>query len=110
MLESTIGTVIEISALYVKFDSPILRSTCSLGVYTRLTIFSTSTTICDVQWDLILAKENDLLSAAIEANKRQHTHHDRRTALNRIVCEMEGYNIAIEYPRKAFHGLLSEIC
>lgn len=63
-----------------------------------------------MQWDLILARENDVLSAAIEANKRQHAYHDRRTALNRIVCEMDGYVIAMQHPRKAFYGLLSEIC
>jgi hypothetical protein len=62
-----------------------------------------------VQWNSILAKENDLLSAAIEANKRLHAHHDRRMALKRIVCEIEGYDIAMQHPRKVFHGLLSEI-
>lgn len=99
VLENTIGTVMEFSALYMKFDSPIPESTYSLGLHVRLTVFSTSTTICDAQWDLILAKENDVLLAAIEANKRQHAHHDRRKALNRLVCEMEGYDIAMRHPR-----------
>jgi hypothetical protein len=31
-------------------------------------------------------------------------------ALNRLVCEMEGYDIAMRHPRKVCYGLLSEIC
>lgn len=57
-----------------------------------------------------MAKENEVLSAAIEANERQHAHHNRRKAVNRIVCEMEAYGIAMQHPRKVVNELLSEIC
>lgn len=58
----------------------------------------------------MLAKENNLLSAIIETNKRQHLHLDRRRALKRVACEIEAYGIGMQHPRKVFNGLFSEIC
>lgn len=95
--------------LYVIFQSPILESNGSLDLYNRLTAFPTSM-ISDEYWNRILAKENDLLSAVIKANTSQYVHQIKRKALERIACEIEGYNIAMQYPRKVFDGLLSEFC
>lgn len=71
--------------------------------------FSTPRDISDEECTSVLVKENDLLSAIIEANKRQHAHLERRRGLKRVASEIEGHGLAMQHPRKVFNGLFAEI-
>ncbi|KAJ5507064.1 hypothetical protein N7527_009207 [Penicillium freii] len=82
----------------------------ALEVSTLVTAFSTPRNISDEQCKSVLAKENGLLSEMTEANQRQAEHLDRRRALRRVVSEMEGHGLGMQYPRKVFNGLFSEMC
>lgn len=48
---------------------------------------------------------------SLQQTKSQHAHQVRRRVVERIACEIEGYNIVVmQHPRKVFDGLLSELC
>ena len=56
-----------------------------------------------------MSRENELFSAAIDMNRKQHVLQDRRLALKRIARESEAYEIGTQYHRNVIGELLSEI-
>ncbi|KAJ5957948.1 hypothetical protein ACN42_g2337 [Penicillium freii] len=68
-----------------------------------------SRALSDVEWTSILSRENELFSAAIDMNRKQHVLQDRRLALKRIVRESEAYEVGTQYHRNFLGELLSEI-
>ncbi|KAI2734862.1 hypothetical protein DTO013F2_10219 [Penicillium roqueforti] len=71
--------------------------------------FSISRALSDVEWTSIMSRENELFSAAIDMNRKQHVLQDRRLALKRIARESEAYEIGTQYYRNVIGELLSEI-
>ncbi|OGE47073.1 hypothetical protein PENARI_c068G05295 [Penicillium arizonense] len=71
--------------------------------------FSISRALSDVEWTSIMSRENELFSAAIDMNRKQHVLQDRRLALKRIARESEAYEIGTQYHRNVIGELLSEI-
>ncbi|KAJ6176716.1 hypothetical protein N7485_003630 [Penicillium canescens] len=71
--------------------------------------FSISRALSDVEWTSIMSRENELFSAAIDMNRKQHVLQDRRSALKRIARESEAYEIGTQYHRNVIGELLSEI-
>jgi hypothetical protein len=67
--------------------------------------FSTPRDISDEECTSVFVKENNLLSAIIEANKRQHAHFERRRGLKHVASEIEGHGLGMQHPRKVFNGL-----
>jgi hypothetical protein len=62
-----------------------------------------------VEWTSILSRENELFSAAIDMNRKQHVLQDRRLAFKRVARESEAYEIGTQYHRNVIDELLSEI-
>ncbi|KAJ5751455.1 uncharacterized protein N7511_008420 [Penicillium nucicola] len=79
---------------------------------TELRLFSESLQM--LEYTLLMAEENsvlldELFSAAIDMNRKQHVLQDRRLALKRIARESEAYEIGTQYHRNVIGELLSEI-
>jgi hypothetical protein len=77
--------------------------------FTRFDGITISRTLSDVEWTSIFSRENELFSAAIDMNQKQHMLQDRRLALKRIARDSEAYEIGTQYHRNVIGELLSEI-
>lgn len=65
-------------------------------------------TIDDRKWNLLLEKENAVLSAMIVANEMERAHQLIERESERIACELRSHGIALRYHRKLLDELISK--